>query len=590
MSSLATFSIDEQIAAVNVKIAKVEMQIDAVDDNIDQAEADGNTPKIKRLSEKEQQLREEKKQLNDRLNIFLQQQQQQQPDIANLASAIQQFQINQREAAERQEKAQQEAAEQLQQEAAARQQEFIADLSGLKTLVSGLSETVLAAAAHNPRSSPLMSPAQLGFTEIEYLRKCDQVETFVSQDGRDAILSMAEQAELSGTCDEHEMIAFLTPHLTSLFAKRDLVVVNSEELAWLRTSADSKFNQKPDMLVCHPAVYESKDATHARQHVTARRNVQFKFGVLGDWHLRDSVGAVLEGKKKIDNASFGEIINYGRLISVDLERPNMVRVVVFDVTEFCLCSFKNGEFCKVVKCTWLQPGSLQLLTNFASDLRSNWLTVLDAVCLKMKVVPVEGNSFLGYGGTGRVFRVVKLANSPSPSSLSSRNKEFALKIVLGSSLDLQLEAEHLRNAKRRQGDNDNVVMGLEGDVVEVDGGAGLLLSDIGRGIPQKSAGEFVYGVVAALVALHRRKIVHGDPRLPNIVQVGKHLQWIDFRESRFQSEVLSVYVSDMRVLAASFVQLPAGQLVGDVDAAVSNYKPCDDASIEAVCKALKLKL
>jgi hypothetical protein len=111
-SSLASFSIDEQIAAVNVKIAKVEMQIDAVGDNIHQAEAVGNKPKIDRLSQEKKQLREEKKQLNDRLNIFLQQQQQQ-PDIANLAFTIQQLQIDQQEAAERQEKAQQEVVSML---------------------------------------------------------------------------------------------------------------------------------------------------------------------------------------------------------------------------------------------------------------------------------------------------------------------------------------------------------------------------------------------------------------------------------------------------------------------------------------------
>ena len=205
----------------------------------------------------------------------------------------------------------------------------------------------------------------------------------------------------------------------------------------------------------------------------------------------------------------------------------------------------------------------------------------------MKVV--GGDAFLGYGSIGRVFRVIKLARSSSLlSSSSSRSAQLALKIVLGAdnTLSLHYEAQHLRKAKSLAHDT---VMGVEQDIVEMDTGAGLLLSQVGRRIPHESAGNFVEKVVGALVTLHSHKIVHGDPRLPNIVQVGKDLHWIDFREARFDNDVSSAYVKDMRILVASFIQLPSNALIGELNSAVAAYKPSDADSIANICNCLKRK-
>jgi hypothetical protein len=561
LSSSATPSLEQQLAALDRKIEKVERQIDAAAEAVAVAEAAGDETKAarcsdekKQLRKEKEQLRKEKEQLNDRVNILLQQQL---LPAVELAAEFKQLRIE------------------------------------MKAEVGGLKETIVASAAYNPRSSPLLTPAHLGDQELEHMSKFSQVKEWVATEKHNpaAVLTPAEALELTGTVDEHEVIAFLTPHLADIFARVDLVLINSEEYAWLKTSIGKKselFKQKPDMLACHPAVYKRKVASKTSDQVQQRRDESFKFGVLGDWYLRDGIGAVLEAKAKIDNASFGEVINYGRLISAKLDSPSSVRVILFDKTEFWLASFKDGVCFNVDKCSWVQPGSAQLLTECA-NMRSPWLCILDAVCLQLGVKPVEGEAFLGYGSVGRVFRVVKdqsaSASSSSSSSSSSRSLQLALKIVCGDSIPLQYEAQHLRRAKLQAND---IVMGVECDVVEVTDGAGLLLSRVGRAVP--STKMYVDKVVSALVDLHRLKIVHGDPRLPNIVAVGQGLQWIDFREARFDNSIGSAFVNDMRILAASFVQLNAKNVIGDLNSAVLAYVPSNSGSVDAICKALKDKL
>jgi hypothetical protein len=78
--------------------------------------------------------------------------------------------------------------------------------------------------------------------------------------------------------------------------------------------------------------------------------------------------------------------------------------------------------------------------------------------------------------------------------------------------------------------------------------------------------------------------------LPNIVRVGQQLQWIDFREARFECQVNSCFVKDMRILVASFVQLSSTALVGKLNVAVSGYVPSNKETISNICQALKEKL
>ena len=343
-------SLDEQLSAVVQEIGIVQSKIDDAECEI--TGASDPTERAYWRNEKKQ-LRDEKKQLRDEKFLLMKQLQPSSHENAGLAVAVEQLRISQEQA-------------RISQEQARISQE---------RKIDELTETVVTSSGHNPRSSPIKTPAHLGSDELEHLRKIGQVVQFALKEGENpaAVISPAEATELVGTRDEHEVIAYLTPHLEDIFANDGLVLVNSEEYAWLKTSTGQKsesFKQKPDMLACHPALYRAKDESKASDYVKARRKCGFKFGVLGDWQLRGCIGSVLEAKTKIDNEAFGEVINYGRLISVDLEKPSSVRIVLFDKTMFWLVSFTDGACFKVEQCNWTQPGSRELLASFATPSQS----------------------------------------------------------------------------------------------------------------------------------------------------------------------------------------------------------------------------
>ena len=66
-----------------------------------------------------------------------------------------------------------------------------------------------------------------------------------------------------------------------------------------------------------------------------------------------------------------------------------------------------------------------MFTNFISNKKSPWISRLENACTLLKVDVVEGEAFLGCGGTGRVFKVkrgddvlaLKIVENPSVGSL-----------------------------------------------------------------------------------------------------------------------------------------------------------------------------
>jgi len=57
-------------------------------------------------------------------------------------------------------------------------------------------------------------------------------------------------------------------------------------------------------------------------------------------------------------------------------------------------------------------------------------------------------------------------------------------------------------------------------------GGGYLLQQVGDEFNVTTAGECL-DAFAALAALHRLRVVHGDARVSNIVRIGGELRWID---------------------------------------------------------------
>ena len=302
------------------------------------------------------------------------------------------------------------------------------------------------------------------------------------------------------------------------------------------------------MLVCHGGMYQKRDASKTTQDTESLRATGAKFGVLSSWVLRDCISATLEAKTIINNQAFGEVVYYGRHLSLNHSEPNDVRIVLFDKTDFWLVVFARGVCALVTVCPWKARGSLKLLKDFAKA-SSTWPDVLDSVCVKLDLVVAEGNAFLGYGQFGRVFRVFRRTGK------RGTRDALALKIVLGvDSVDLGAEEASLTGAFGLVPDH---VMETKGfTLVENGAGAGLLLACVGRPLTPKT--EFSI-VVEALAALHAKDIYHGDPRMANAVYSAGKVKWIDFRGARFPSSTTGLFTGlfteDMNTLVCSLLSV-----------------------------------
>lgn len=331
-----------------------------------------------------------------------------------------------------------------------------------------------------------------------------------------------------------------------------MALVNCEEYTWLEVpSADPKYDKMPDLLLCHPCFYESRPPSAARPPAEALRNDDFKFGVLEHKCLQDSVGAVFEAKVRIgaNNTTFGEVINYGRLLAVSgscsRQLQRVQRVVLFDKVEFWLFKFTAGVLASVIQCGWTTPGSRNLLVDFISH-KSNWVTLLDAACTDLSVTAVPGRSFTIQAVRGQ-----------------DQGDELALKVVvnndelqtdLGASNMLRLEQDYLTRARRAA---PHLVPASYTEIFDGPEGSALVLTTAGRPITDTKA--YFDRAFNALVELHRLGIVHGDPRLANAVVVGRgQINWIVFNSARFSEQSILRFRQDMIVFVRSCFISSAG--------------------------------
>ena len=379
------------------------------------------------------------------------------------------------------------------------------------------------------RATPQKPPAIHGKDELLRLGREGKVKTFTSVDGELPILSADENTKLSKLEEEHRVVAFITPHLQRIFGQNDdestTVVVNSEENKWLRTSDDCTFNQKPDLFVCHRAIYQKRQPFNTGDQILlGMRRARDVFGVLANWKLRRFLYVVCEAKMEIDNAGLGETINYGSHICLDEDGPVTVRLILFDRNEFWLVECVKGVASSIEKCDWSQCGSASLMRNF--ELRDPLIEALDDACKAFRLT-VDENSFLGQGAFGVVFRVK-----------NQEGKLFAMKIVSDEGnhvQQLKIQAEVTNRAKTIC---PQYIVGIESNgFLHYENKAGVLLqSDVGRHYSTLSKTD----IIQALEALHSKNILHGDCRVENIVNVNGNARWIDMRAGRlFESMDIS---------------------------------------------------
>ncbi|KAE8884039.1 hypothetical protein PF003_g31832 [Phytophthora fragariae] len=412
-------------------------------------------------------------------------------------------------------------------------------------------ELVMEALPH--KNSKSYSDRELGQLELQRLEKDGLVFDVAPDENGTAFWSNEIQIEADAIGNEADLDAFITPYFSEVLDRYGMVFVNSERDQWLSRSpfTHKSADLKPRGFATHPAMF------HARPEpddgVQPKDGFKFRFGV-AEKELFDCV-ILFESKLTISDAAFGLVIRY--LESICPEGPSSA--ILFDTSSFWLIRSYKSLILKVENMMWIRKGSKELFHNF---IMPRGVACLTNACSSLNVAVKKGNAFLGRGAFGRVFKV------------QQGRKELALKIVEECSVGrLYQEKEALENA---QGTGLTAIPA--GEVIDIhasttdnaDIGAALLLSPVGHPLPRPTTQEEVQDLFRLLWQLHAKGLVHGDPRVPNvIVSEGKPL-WIDLVEV---VKVCTVFKQvDAEILTRDILRLPyTGSLDPTLDKLINNY-------------------
>lgn len=408
----------------------------------------------------------------------------------------------------------------------------------------------------------------------------------------------ANDVKLASECEsEKNFDIYITSFLSSLFPS--FAVINSEDFAWLRVKVDaesSPLDAKPDFFIAPTECYEkkilkcdSKSATEReemRKRYTQEKNVSFRFGILADWRLRDSV-YILESKfVALGNAEFGEIIVYLQ----KLGGMKRARGMLFNQTDFWLVEVQGPAVTQRIKAKWSDPGSIRRIQEFFPQ--GPWHGVSE-LCKMLKVriadplyFQSKDTAFLGAGGIGRVFRVI-------PESIDLKNARLsdmiALKVVpILEAVSLNLEFARLKYHHLNCPECTLLAKPLCDEIVVSSELAGYILTPVGLSLRYdvlwKNKGDWLKRVINALLLLHVHGIAHGDPRLPNVIVNLDSLVWIDVVGAHFNPENAMeraiLFKNDMQLLLKSI--LHSTTLSPTLLAAVSNYNPDESHSCDEI--------
>ncbi|KAF0695029.1 Aste57867_14129 [Aphanomyces stellatus] len=73
-----------------------------------------------------------------------------------------------------------------------------------------------------------------------------------------------------------------------------------------------------------------------------------------------------------------------------------------------------------------------------------------------------------------------------------------------------------------------VIASSVGQCIDIPGGAALLMAPVGKSLPRTTVRSEVKKLFVFLWHLHAENLVHGDPRVPNVMLDGEKPLWIDF--------------------------------------------------------------
>ena len=376
---------------------------------------------------------------------------------------------------------------------------------------------------------------------------------------------------------EKELVNLYTPSLMEVVSEVSphLRLVNSEFFGWLRCrSAYHKSDMKPDLFSAHHPLVQFLPAYQNAPNCAKRRH----FGKFTSWESRASIHCIWDAKWEIDMEAFGEKCKYLQIAGEGCVDHNEVAIklkgVLFDVDEFWMIRSSGNTIVDVVKCRWSQPGSKQRLIDFLRVV-DPWLEVVTFLCEQLDVTIIDFSASdqkqtacLGSGASGRVF---KLTNGA------------ALKVVVGKKSD-EVEKEYLSMLQYQKRDGIQffvfpvVENSFRSGVVDSVAFAGYLLTQEGEKIALPLSNALKTELAVALHGLHSHGVIHGDPRIDNVLTLDGVLKWIDFR----QLEMVTIKISrrhDVNILCQSL-----GGLVANAKEEIEAY--VNNPSVERLCQVL----
>ncbi|ETV83133.1 hypothetical protein H257_04856 [Aphanomyces astaci] len=171
-------------------------------------------------------------------------------------------------------------------------------------------------------------------------------------------------------------------------------------------------------------------------------------------------------------------------------------------------------------------------------------------------------NLIGSGGGRRGERRVPRSWCPR-SCVQGRaeNRQKSAKTCLvdsSSTSDLYREEWALKYAKLT-----GLTAHIEYGLINFPGGAALLVTPVGAPLPRPTTLQEVVNLFDLLRQLHKKNVIHGDPRVPNVIVVkdnGKDkLLWIDLVEAL---EVAPAFcTTDAAILTRSILRLPHRSLL-----------------------------
>ncbi|TDH66844.1 hypothetical protein CCR75_004833 [Bremia lactucae] len=371
-----------------------------------------------------------------------------------------------------------------------------------------------------------------GEMEIERLGKLELITDFAARHG-EPFWRLIIQPQANAFTNEALFDAFITPFFSEALANWNMVFVNSEQYAWLTQSTNEprSTDLKPDGFVTHPGMFRAKEKPN--DNVAHPTDPTFRFGV-AEKDLFDCV-ILFESKLSLTSAAFGRVARYLQKLRPEASGS----AILYDRHSFWMINSHASVVLKVQKAKWTDGGSESLFQNFICANMSPWIPRLTMACSLLGVKVVEGDAFLGRGTHGCVFKVI-----------GEGGEHFALKLVeTRFSRFLYRDEEALKQAQ-----NTGLTVHLAGNCIDIHGGAALLLSPVGKPLPRPTTRSDVATLYRLLWQLHDRNLVHGDPRVANVILYREQPLWIDFlavQKANFISRMVDTEILTRSVLHVS---------------------------------------